>query len=74
MKQKYKIIKKTSESEFDDDNLFYKSCQNCGQGQYPFKHGLCLMCGFSNWTVNFEISKAQWSEMQYNQSLAELYD
>ena len=53
--------------EFDDDNSLYKNCINCGQGQYPFKHGICRICGDLNWNVRYEA-------VSYNQSEAEMYD
>jgi len=55
-------IQKESDSsipEFDDDNSLYKNCIQCGQAQYPFKHGICILCGGNNWTTNFEKSKVQ---------------
>jgi uncharacterized OB-fold protein len=45
--------------EFDDDNPIYKNCIQCGQAQYPFKHGICRLCGDNNWTANFEIPQVQ---------------
>lgn len=55
---KQEIIQKESKQshffEFDDDGSDYKSCNNCGQGQYPHKHGICHICGTGNWTINFE--------------------
>jgi hypothetical protein len=45
--------------EFDDDNPIYKNCIQCGQAQYPFKHGICRLCGRINWIANFEITKVQ---------------
>ena len=54
-------------SEFDDDNSLYKDCTTCGQGQYPFKHGICIICGQINWNV-------QYRAMSYSQTIAELYD
>ena len=43
--------------EFDDNDNLYKNCIRCGQGQFPFKHGICLRCGENNFTIDFEKSK-----------------
>jgi len=40
--------------EPDDDNHIYKNCIQCGQAQYPHKHGMCHICGTTNWTINYE--------------------
>jgi ribosomal protein L37E len=45
------------ESEFDDDDSIYRNCINCGQNQYPFKHGICRICGENNWIVDFRKPK-----------------
>jgi len=48
-----KTIRVPKSPEFDDGSL-YKNCMNCGQNQYPFKHGICRICGENNWTVKYE--------------------
>ena len=53
--------------EFDDDSNLYKNCIRCGQGQYPFKHGICLRCGENNFIIDFEKSK-----IAHNQDMIEL--
>lgn len=43
----------------DDDNSCYKDCINCGQGQLPFKHGICPRCGTNNWNTETEKHKVE---------------
>ena len=45
--------------EFDDDGSAYKACITCGQSQYPFKHGMCRICGANNFIVNYEVRIVQ---------------
>ena len=47
------------ECEDDDDGSLYKNCIRCGQGQYQFKHGVCLKCGENNWIVEIEKPKTE---------------
>ena len=68
---KQQTIQKSNESEsstfleYHDDSL-YKNCFTCGQGLYPFKHGICRLCGENNWTVEFERPKHQSTEWKLN--------
>ena len=56
---KQQTIQKSNESEsstfleYHDDSL-YKNCFTCGQNLYPFKHGICRLCGENNWIIQFE--------------------
>ena len=53
-------IQKSNESDSsnftkqDDEGSYYKNCIQCGQNLFPFKHGICRLCGQNNWTVDFE--------------------
>ena len=34
-----------------------KTCHLCGQGKFPFKNGVCTICGEQAWIVSYVDSK-----------------
>ena len=41
------------------DCVAYKNCINCGQNLYPFKHGICRVCGENNFIVDYDVGKVE---------------
>ena len=51
----YKYIEYDLQSlkNFDVDGQLSRSCNNCGQSKFPFRYGICIICGKQNSSIKY---------------------